>query len=155
MTTPSNEATAADFQAKIAGLEKQLERSLLFLKDISAERDAYHESALVIAQQRDEAENRFVKAREENSELEQEVSDLTNELVVLRKKLTHYEGEAAARRERILEQAKHPMIVVPDGRPGEATTEEAPSHPASHMALLAVFVMFFLVALAVIVLNRP
>ena len=40
-----------------------------------------------VGSQRDAAEKRFVAARAENDELQQEVADLTNELVQLRQKL--------------------------------------------------------------------
>lgn len=60
------------------------------MRRIQAERNQAHRD-------RDEAEDRFVQAREENSGLEQEVADLTGELVLTRAKLAAKETEATTR----------------------------------------------------------
>lgn len=55
------------------------------------------ESVEQLKAQRDAAENRFIKAREEASELEQQVADLQNEL--MRTKLMHNEQLLTERRQ--------------------------------------------------------
>lgn len=151
MTTPSTEATVADLQQRLVSLQMQLDRTLQLLSDISKQRDTDREDALAMEQQRDQAEERFIKAREENSGLEQEVSDLTNELVMLRHKLTHYEGAAAARRARILEKMEHPMIMVPANESGAVIPPLADLTDGQILWLIAGS-LFVGICLAVIVL---